>query len=288
VRVRVLTWNLQWRFGPWEDRLAAISAVLKGSAPDVVCLQEVWGEQDGRHQALLLAEGLGHHVVVPERPYRDGVCFGNAILSRWPVLEQETRPLADDRGRSHRHVVRALIGAPHANVSVFCTHLEWPYDRSALRVEQARTVAAFVLEHIVEPERSFPAILCGDMNAVPDSDEIRGLTGRSAALVPGLVFTDAWEVAGDGTPGFTWDPANPYLTESIWPYRRLDYVLVSWPRPRGLGRPERAWLAGKEPVAGVQPSDHYAVVVDLSTEPAGDGPTVPADAGMSRFEARSQ
>jgi len=38
---------------------------------------------------------------------------------------------------------------------------------------------------------------------------------------------------------------------------------VSWPRPKPLGNPRRAWLAGVDPVDGVWPSDHAAVVVDL-------------------------
>ena len=107
-----------------------------------------------------------------------------------------------------------------------------------------------------------------DLNAVPWSDEVRLLTGASAVPVPGLAFTDCWEHAGDGSPGWTWAATNPYLADSAMPNRRLDYLLVSWPRPRPAGNPVRCWLAGVEPVAGVQPSDHHAVVADLVTPTA--------------------
>jgi hypothetical protein len=41
---------------------------------------------------------------------------------------------------------------------------------------------------------------------------------------------------------------------------------VTWPRPKTLGNPIRVWLAGVEPVGGVQASDHFAVVADVLTE----------------------
>ena len=63
-----------------------------------------------------------------------------------------------------------------------------------------------------------------------------------------------------------WSAANPYLADSTMPERRIDYLLVSWPRPRPLGNPMRCWLAGVAPVDGVQPSDHYAVAADLVTD----------------------
>ena len=36
MTVRCLTWNVWWRFGPWEQRQAAIEATLHAEAPDIV------------------------------------------------------------------------------------------------------------------------------------------------------------------------------------------------------------------------------------------------------------
>lgn len=58
--MRVLTWNLWWRFGPWERRMTAIRAVLREPRPDVIGLQEVWAV-GGENLAGLLAEELGMH-----------------------------------------------------------------------------------------------------------------------------------------------------------------------------------------------------------------------------------
>jgi endonuclease/exonuclease/phosphatase family metal-dependent hydrolase len=41
-RVRVMTWNIWWRFGPrWRDRQPALLETLRQVDPDVVALQEV-------------------------------------------------------------------------------------------------------------------------------------------------------------------------------------------------------------------------------------------------------
>ena len=34
--LRVMSWNLWWRFGPWVERQAAIAAILDAEAPDLV------------------------------------------------------------------------------------------------------------------------------------------------------------------------------------------------------------------------------------------------------------
>jgi hypothetical protein len=82
------------------------------------------------------------------------------------------------------------------------------------------------------------------------------------------VFSDSWEQSGDG-PGWTWSRDNPYSSDSAWPNRRLDYLLVSWPRPKPIGNPVAARLVGADAVVvdgvPVWPSDHAAVVADVQT-----------------------
>jgi endonuclease/exonuclease/phosphatase family metal-dependent hydrolase len=70
----------------------------------------------------------------------------------------------------------------------------------AVRQAQVREPAGFVQDRT---RRRHPIVVCGDFNAGPDADEFRMLTGKAAPVVPGLVFYDAWEVAGDGTPSYT-------------------------------------------------------------------------------------
>ncbi len=52
------------------------------------------------------------------------------------------------------------------------------------------------------------AVVCATLNATPESDEVRALTGKAPAPVKDLVFVDAWEAAGEGD-GHTWSMCNP-------------------------------------------------------------------------------
>ncbi|MGY6501944.1 MAG: endonuclease/exonuclease/phosphatase family protein [Acidimicrobiales bacterium] len=258
--VRVLSWNIWWRFGPWEARLPAIAATLARIDPDIVALQEVW--DDGTtNQAQLLAEGLGHHHVDASRREHEGVSFGNAILSRWPITDHEWRPLpAPEDAEESRTVLRADVEGPRGTIQVFSTHLNWRFDHSHVRQEQVRAIARFVKE---SPPRTFPPVVCGDFNADPRSDEIRMMTGRTTVPEPKLVFHDAWEAGGDGGPGHTWSNDNPYARLDLEIDRRIDYVFAGWPRAGGAGHTVACRVEGTDPVDGIVPSDHYAVLADL-------------------------
>lgn len=262
--MRVVTWNIWWRFGPWEARAPGIETTLRRLDADVICLQEVWATTE-RGQADELAAALGYHVV-SSADGSDRNLLGNAILSRWPILDRAivALPLGGG-GPGHRTAVRARIDAPFGPAEVFCTHLAYQFDESSLRQHQIAEICRFVADTRDNPETDFPPVLCGDLNAVPTSDEIRSVTGEAPPPVPGLVFTDAWAAVGRG-PGPTWDDRNPHLRGTSWPRRRLDYVLVGHPRPRPFGNPVRARRAGARSHGGVWPSDHLAVVVDLCTD----------------------
>lgn len=261
--VRVVTWNLWWRYGPWEQRLPRICETLRRVEPDVVALQEVWiDERAGTSSAHVVAGALGFdHVVTSCRiELEDGIGFGNAVISRWPIPTHEWRPLPSPAELDEfRTVLRADVAGPRGPFQVFSTHLHWRLDHSHIRQDQVRAICEFVAD---SPDRSYPAILCGDLNADPMCDEIRMLTGRTSVPVPPIVFFDAWEIAGDG-PGLTWSNDNPYAVRDLEFSRRLDYVLVGFPKAHGAGNPVRAVLVGVDEIDGLVPSDHYGVVTDL-------------------------
>ena len=262
--LRILTWNLWWRFGPWEERLAAIVEAVAALDPDIACLQEVWvDEATGSSSAAHIAERLGgFDHVVSSRVVLEGAAFGNAVVSRWPVTSSAVLDLpAPATSEELRTCLRADVEVPGGPVQVFSTHLNWRFDESHIRQDQVRAICAFVAG---SPDRSFPPVLCGDFNAVPDSDEIRMLTGRSATPVPKLVFHDAWEVAGDPADrGLTWSNENPYACGDLEPDRRIDYVFVGWPKEGGRGHVRSCEVVGTDAVDGVVPSDHYGVLATL-------------------------
>ncbi|MBM3659921.1 MAG: endonuclease [Actinobacteria bacterium] len=263
-RLRVATWNLWWHFGPWEERQPAIREAMRAVDADVWCLQEVFRGRDAPDQAEELADALGgYHVAHGSRfdlgRFRESI--GNAVLSRYPIRASETRPLSAPPGLDElRMVVRADIDAPGHTVEVFSTHLNYRLDQSHVRQAQVRELCAFVDE--TTDRRTYPPIVCGDFNADPDSEEIRMMTGLTAVPVPGLVFIDGWRAGGTGV-GSTWDNRNRHAAADFEPDRRIDYVLVGYPRTAGIGQVVDARLVGDAPVGGVWPSDHCGVVADL-------------------------
>ena len=148
--VRVLTWNLWWRFGDWRRRLTAIDAVLQEVQPDICCFQEVWST-DGDDAAIHLGERNGLRYV--ERSYTDepqrwqqwigqpGVDYGNAVVSRWPITAAQVRKLPGVHGRT---ALAARVAAPGGDIPVVCTHLTAHPAASAERCAQVREVVELV------------------------------------------------------------------------------------------------------------------------------------------------
>ena len=281
--LRVLTWNLWWRFGAWERRREVIIAVLDDLRPDVCGLQEVWSVP-GENLAASLARELGmHHAYAPspapgkwQRRIGDhGVGVGNAVLSRWPISESDVRrlPIGDepDEGRT---VLYARIDAPHGKVPIFVTHLNSGLGQSALRKEQLGSVAGFMRG---KGQDGHPPILTGDFNAPPDADEVRCLVGKAPPPARGFVLADAWDYARPLEPGWTWNRRNPHVAATFEPDARIDYVFVGRPDGEGRGQVLDVGLVGTEPVGGVWASDHWGVLAVLRGGPKhedqGSGPS---------------
>jgi endonuclease/exonuclease/phosphatase family metal-dependent hydrolase len=107
VSIRVVTWNLWWRFGRWRDRAAAIRSVLLEARPDLCGLQEVWAD-DGVNVAGEVAADLGMSWAWSPSPFPErwrqraaepAAEIGNAVLTRWPT---------DDRRGSQGALERLL------------------------------------------------------------------------------------------------------------------------------------------------------------------------------------
>jgi endonuclease/exonuclease/phosphatase family metal-dependent hydrolase len=268
--LRVLTWNLWWRFGAWQDRQTAIEAELAAARPDVCALQEVWIGPEG-DQAELLAGRLGMHAVLAPSPAPGrwqrrlgdpAIGFANAVLSRWPITRSAVHELPAHPGEDgERTVLHAEIAAPGGTVDVFTTQLDSAPDRSATRCAQVEEVVRFVA---ARAGTAHPPVVTGGLNAEPDSDEIRRLCGhKTAPVVPGTVLVDAWRYAGPGEAGWTWDRRNPHVAATFEPSARIDYVLVGPPTAGGRGHVRGVRLVGDRPVDGVWPSDHCGVLAEL-------------------------
>lgn len=260
--MRIATWNLWWRFGPWRERQPLIIAELQALNADILCLQELWGEA-GADQASEIADALGYHASYEGVLPINGVEWGMGILSRWPIAKKSAFVLpsvpSEDGSRDCK-AMWASIEGPRGDISVLNTHLSWRPEESAIRQQQMAVIARFTKE--THPER-MPAILCGDFNAVSTADEIRMMTGEVPVPVDGMCFFDAWRAAGRTEPGFTWDSANTLTHKALLPNRRLDYIFVGEPAPNGAGHVLNASRLGTKPTDGLFASDHFGVTAEL-------------------------
>ena len=119
---------------------------------------------------------------------------------------------------------------------------------------------------LVATPAQFPAILVGDFNAAPESDEMRYLRGlTSLGDQRRVYFQDTFEVAGDGTSGTTFDRRNPFAAPLREPDRRIDYIFVRGRDERFRGEPLESRVCFDQAVGGTFPSDHFGVVSTLRT-----------------------
>ena len=268
----------------WERRRHEIVAWLDHLDPDIVCLQEVWAQDDDPGTAHWLAEhaGVDWHVAFGGAPFHEtlwpdaALRFGSAVLSRWPIEHAAFHrlPVTEDAETAATHVPWELLHVQTVGLDVFSTHLAaaptWGRDRQqqVLAIdEHVRAARGDKDELLAYGQRrpDMPAILCGDFNAEPDSDEIRFLTSLTALDGRTAYWQDAWRVAGEG-PGWTQDwRANPIASGMNIPRKRVDYVFVGDPfwRDGGGGRVLSAAPAFHEPLTGVVASDHAGLVVDV-------------------------
>jgi endonuclease/exonuclease/phosphatase family metal-dependent hydrolase len=258
--LRLVTWNVWGRYGDADIRHQLIEDELASHEPDLTCLTEAWADST-TNQASVLARRLGH---ADSRHFgsvsaEDDWSSGIGITSRWPITAHAGHVLHTPVGEPRGLLGYAEVAGPRGKIQLFGVMLDYPLGASAARVHQIKRALEIVAD---AHDRRAVTIICGDFNAPPDSDEIRLLTGRSAAPVD-LVFYDAWEVAGDGSAGVTFARDNPLAAASLYPDRRFDYVFSAWPRGGGRGHPVRAQVIGRPDPPTSPASDHYGVLADL-------------------------
>jgi endonuclease/exonuclease/phosphatase family metal-dependent hydrolase len=193
-----------------------------------------------------------------------GLEFGNALLSRHPILEHQVLRLPGEESGETRCVLYAKLASPHGEVPVFVTHLNWKLHHGSVRVRQIKRLVEFVDERAA-PGKTFPPVLMGDFNAEPESDEIRWLRGFATLDGQSVFFADAWAYGGDGGPGFTFDRRNPYAARSHEPPRRIDYIFVRGPDSHFVGEPLTTRVVFDQPDPdGVWASDHFGLYSEIS------------------------
>jgi endonuclease/exonuclease/phosphatase family metal-dependent hydrolase len=133
--------------------LDRIAQVLEEIDADMVGLQEVF-----RPQALRLAERLGVNVRMGPTRERDGLPYGNAVLTRLAVRSDRVFDLSQPDREPRGGIRLDLTTANGLLLHVFNVHF-------GLRIrERAEQVRMLVREHILHDELTGPRIVVGDLN----------------------------------------------------------------------------------------------------------------------------
>ncbi len=267
--MKVLTYNIHgWLTPDGAANLDLVAEVIAASGADLVGLNEVfhpWPAGDGPTLAALaqrlgMVYAFGPTLVEGQSPRN--APYGNALLSRWPILAYAAHRLPPTPGHELRGLLETRVLLPAGrSLTIYGIHLD--HRSEAVRLTQWAAAQTWLGR-----ERGRPHLVMGDFNALALSDyptpDAQAAVARHNAdqgwvppafdLVPRALkagYADAFVQAG-GQPrgGATWP--NPQ------PERRIDYILLPQFWTGALVSCRRF----EHPLAG-QASDHLPVLAEF-------------------------
>jgi len=231
--ITVLTFNIFHGATTQGDYdLDRIAQVIRDAEPDLVALQEV-DYRTHRAKNMDLAMELGYRTgLIPlfGRAMKfDGGEYGNAVLSRWSLIQTRIIPLPFRTGHEPRVAVEVMTVMPAGDTLVFVsTHLDY-LSQDSVRMMQ--------VNHLVREMESYPypMVLAGDFNDIPGSRTIQTLQ---------KIWSPAY---APDQPAFTF-PSN-------CPDRKIDYIMTC---------PNDGWeVINRQVIQDSVASDHCAYRVRL-------------------------
>jgi endonuclease/exonuclease/phosphatase family metal-dependent hydrolase len=208
MKLRILSYNIHKCIGGVDRRYRPerVGEAIVHYAPDLILLQEVeqgTRRSNGHRQAELLGDLLGfqHRTWFPNVKFRDGGEYGNAILSRWPLVSSSNIDLTVGK-RKQRSVLHAEIRIRQDEadrlVHVFNMHL------GLSQLERRTQLGTFLQCHpFAGLHHDTPVIVAGDLN------DVYGRLGR--LLMPS---------------GFRGSERPPRTFPAWAPLRALDSIYV--------------------------------------------------------------
>lgn len=277
------TYNIHYGVGAdGKYDVARIADAVAGA--DIVCLQEAvsgWAQNAHADQTAEIADRLNRYAVYHGAMESDASTvgadgritnrrrsFGNAIVSRWPILWSRGVMLPKVRLANtfdlQRGYVEAVVAAPTGPLRVYSTHL------SHVGAQQRLPQVAALLEAVnrapltggtwdaaagetfmfEEPAPVVPAsaIVAGDFNFTPAHAEyplVCGTPSKCGRLATAEHLSDSWIAAGNSE-----EEVDSFPREG-----RIDHVFVTHDL---AARVRKAWIG-----YGITASDHWPVFVEF-------------------------
>lgn len=181
-KLEVVTFNI--KFGDeYEQAAEELATNTKLAAADIVFLQEM---DAPRTDAVAKRLEL-NYVYYPGSVHENGRDFGNAVLSRWPIVADKKLILPHKcpmDGRI-RIAVEATVSSPFGDIRAYSVHTETPWLGPKARLEQAGAILNDAQAN------DGVTVIGGDFNT---SDP--GALDQTVKLFEGGGFT--WASAGSG------------------------------------------------------------------------------------------
>ena len=236
--LRILTYNIlhgATTTGAYD--LNQVAQVIRKIDPDITAIQEV-DFRTRRSKNLDVATELAIKTqmvpVFAKATDYDGGAYGQAILSRWPLVKASTISLPGHPEKEPRIAVEAVIALPSGDTIQFIgTHLDH-VKRDTDRKVQAEAINKLLAK------TDHPVILAGDLNDHPGSRTIGLLESK---------WTSSYEAR---------DPQPTFPSHS--PQKKIEYSMVA---PKGRWKVRKAKVFCNETA-----SDHCAYLVELELLPA--------------------
>jgi endonuclease/exonuclease/phosphatase family metal-dependent hydrolase len=270
--MRVLTYNIHgWRGRDDQIDVARLARIIESSQADVVGLNEVFhplvppGEQQPALETLAADLGMSYAFAVslsPRFAFAPLSAYGNALLSRYPLLAHASHHLIPVEGHEQRGLLeaRVLLVDGRTPFSVYVTHLDH-------RSEQVRLKQLAAVFQWTGRDRSLPHLLIGDFNAVsPEDDRNQTALGERLRSDPATahLVEDGYQVVSRlqkrgyvdvatlfGQPGEPTFPAGN-------PRARIDYIWAS-ASLASAARDCQVWQTAETTLA----SDHLPVLAEI-------------------------
>lgn len=205
-RLRIVNYNIHQGVNPdGQVDPEATARAIEALDPDVLLLQEI-GRGWPIHIGMDTGEWLSRRLRMPflYQPAADAQ-FGNAIMTRMPILEHDGGFLPFGEGPQRRSYLRARIHLDSGrSITLIDVHLQHQEDKPATREAQ---IHELLRVWGGEPR----TLIAGDMNTQPDEPNLALFLGA------GLVSVQDESGLGD----------LPTATQEVVRGDRVDYVFVT-------------------------------------------------------------
>jgi endonuclease/exonuclease/phosphatase family metal-dependent hydrolase len=258
-QIRIITINTWKCDGNYTKRLTLLAEQLNALSPCVIACQECFSSEEANADTLkFLSEALNMQFSFLPARFRKRLFKGNwvnsfsglGILAAFPIRELENYILPEVPGDEQRKLQLVEIELPGENKMLIAnTHLT-----HVRNVELRKEQAGFVADKVSALANYKYRIICGDLNAVPGSSEIRELTTKAKAI-------DCYAAGSGAEPRYS-------LAEA---YNRgimicVDHIFAL-PYPATNTYPDfvnsAIVLNSKDHEKGIYPSDHFGISTTL-------------------------